>query len=260
MSGLNALRKGLDDTRSSLFYNLFQLYNNLCDWWPLIEWAYLFENVASAPIDDIKAISAALGVRPFYTCASAICHIRRPRLYWCSFGLEPSWAEQCPYEADRVRVPLQAEPGPTTRWLTRGCTWDEDEGRARLPTAVRAIPRTKPPFLPAGIDSCTSDALKRWEQDKFAMAPYQYKKEHCVRDNRGGLRVPSAAEREVLMGFPPRYTERAVTSSALKRQLKESEVIRKSLLANSFQTEVVGWLLGHLAAGWTYLAQVPSSE
>ena len=46
----------------------------------VVEW--LFENVDSADAKAIELISADLDALPWRSCASQVCHMRRPRLYW----------------------------------------------------------------------------------------------------------------------------------------------------------------------------------
>ena len=50
------------------------------------------------------------------------------------------------------------------RWRWRG---GEEDPQVRLPTFTRAIPRPPPPAVPAGLDSCDEDTVRRWQLDSM---------------------------------------------------------------------------------------------
>ena len=68
----------------------------------------------------------------------------------------------------------------------------------------------------------------------------------------GGISPPTAEEREVLMGFARFHTVPACPSGDYSRRKSETEMVRISLLGNSFHAEAVAWLISHwgLAAGY----------
>ena len=73
-----------------------------------------------------------------------------------------------------------------------------------LPTFMRALPKKKETFMPAGIDNAPPDARKRWKAHAWRYPPYQYRREFCFSKRQQGaiavgLRVATATEREVLM-------------------------------------------------------------
>ena len=88
------------------------------------------------------------------------------------------------------------------------------------------------------------------------MPPYQYREQFLILD-AGRKRLPSATERELLMGYPRGYAEPAVSQSSLKDEPKACDRIRAALLGNAFHVEVVAWLLSHLAVQRGYLTSVP---
>jgi hypothetical protein len=97
---------------------------------------------------------------------------------------------------------IEADAGDPKRWLSAGASFEGADSCNKLPTAERSIPRNAPPFRPAGVEPCEDDALARWIEDDFCVAPYQYRKANCIVDPSGELRRASASEKEVLMGFP----------------------------------------------------------
>ena len=148
--------------------------------------------------------------------------------------------------------PLSADPGSTARWFRAGDAWPgEAEGR-RVPTAVRWIPRAAPPLALAGLYSCDEATRSRWAAARYALPPCQFKEENCVQRREGGISPPTAEEREVLMGFARFHTVPACPSGDYSRRKSETEMVRISLLGNSFHTEAVAWLISHwgLAAGY----------
>ena len=108
--------------------------------------------------------------------------------------------------------------------------------------------KASPPPRPAGIDDCDQKALLRWEESKFAIAPYQFKDEHCVIEDHGLIRVPNADERERLHGFRTGHTR------------GYPEGTHKSFLGNTFHCVVIALLMGQWACGTGYVDQVPTVE
>ena len=82
MSALLAGRRGLDDPRSALFWELVRV-------WQLVVQVFggpgglrcesLAENVANGPHGDIACINRTLGIKPYLICAGGVSHVRRPR-------------------------------------------------------------------------------------------------------------------------------------------------------------------------------------
>ena len=58
------------------------------------------------------------------------------------------------------------------------------------------------------------------------------------------LRVPSVAERELMLGFPLGYTANCVPKG--ERKLTSTNDVRLTLLGNSWSVPVVAWLLNQL--------------
>ena len=79
-----------------------------------------------------------------------------------------------------------------------------------------------------------------------------------MQDRSGSLRRPSSTERELLMGFKKNFTQCAMKSGEAKSDPRGLEVMRQSLLGNSFHVEVVAWLVAHLRRRWGYLDCLPS--
>ena len=124
-------------------------------------------------------------------------------------------------------------------FLKQGVTWPagEADGNLRFPTFTRSIPRRRPPPCPAGLDSTDIVTRDRWKDDMFRYPPYVYAERFLVKGTDDVLRTLSAAEREVLMGYPRGYT-----SALLKKmpegeeELQNAEDLRCAAIGNSFHT------------------------
>eukprot|EP00438_Fugacium_kawagutii_P004912 Skav217251 [mRNA] locus=scaffold47:369148:372975:- [translate_table: standard] len=249
LSKLSVNRSHLDDPRSALFYKL----KEVLDWIGEVGremklWTLRFvENVLADP-EDIEEMSRALQQRPVLVCSSGLSRVRRPRLFWANVELDdhPSFQRRSHKLYDEVVFEEATEP--LEKVGDAGWTWKhgaEDE-TLRLPTFTRAIPRKKPPPSPAGLSTCDEETVKRWQGDKMKFPPYTYRREFLWEkvDEPDELRVASANEREVLMGF-----RRGHTLALFKDKPKDGteaegqEVSRCAAVGNSFHSVAVGCLI-----------------
>ena len=257
MSVLNEDGKGLAGKNAQLVWSLLRLWCLLREVFDSTEWEFMYENVMSDKLSDIAVINEAVGVLPVLIDSADHCWSRRPRLYWVSWQL-PSQLLQLEDEGVYRRARLISPPGEPSVWLDRGSRWlaGELDSEARLPTFVRHLPRKSPPKVPAGLERCDEVTLKRWSDDSYAMAPYQYADRNTILRWNGKVTTPSARERELLLGFEADHTAVALKSSFLKDQKRQSESIRLGLLGNSWNTYTTGWLLNHLAVDLHYVNKV----
>ena len=118
--------------------------------------------------------------------------------------------------------------------------------------------RKRPPLLPAGLSLCAPHEVAKWKQAHFGTPVYQFRDRNCLRRPDGRLEPPNADERERLMGFTSGHTIPARSSSQAKHNKLEFEYARRALVGNSFQCDVVAWLLAHLLCQLGLLAAIPS--
>ena len=215
--------------------------------------------------DEVLALNKMFGRVPVSLDAADLGWVRRPRLYWLSWDLLPSFemAAEMKVAADGVRpracrVQLTTELPPVSEWLPRGASWPGAAEGGRLPTFVRWSPRSSPRPRPAGLHQCTPKEVARWTAACYAAPPYQFRGCFCLHWADGRKEPPRAVEREVLMGFRRGHTVPCASSSAAKSHPERFEALRRSLLGNSFQCEVVAWLLSHWAVHHSLLVAVPS--
>ncbi|CAE8720996.1 unnamed protein product [Polarella glacialis] len=124
--------------------------------------------------------------------------------------------------------------------------WQKVEVNRPFPTFTTSIPKENPGPQPAGLQSCDTDAIKRWEMDRFRFPPYTYNRAHLIINKAGVLRQPNVEEREIMLGFPRGYTQACLPKGVRSSRPRLWEDTRLSLLGNSWSAPVVSWLLKNL--------------
>ena len=174
---------------------------------------------------DCKEISARIGeffkdllCQPYRIDAASIGPVSRPRYYWTSFRAPSEDIDPHPQQQRKPCVTspkLRGDPPSLINILENGASKLENH-KAKFPTAVKWIPRGRPPESPAGIDDCDQETLDRWAASEFAMPPYQFKRQHLVQPEwcdecmewNEPPRPPNAEERERMHGFRTGHTAR----------------------------------------------------
>ena len=242
--GLNSDRKGaLRDARSSLFVHVTRIATLARQSFRWCQVHTLMESVSSMDAIDRDIMSDDFGGKPVHIDAGQMTWCHRPRLYWTTWELQGgegatrvhgSQIDTWVLEAQQKLEDL-IEPG-----------WTKVDPDHSFPTFTTARPSWAPGRKPAGIRECSTHELKRWTEDWHRFPPYQYKDTHGVRNRKREIRIPSIAERELMMGFPLHYTAACWGKSERK---KEGYLdARLTLIGNSWSVPVVGWLLGQLLA------------
>eukprot|EP00438_Fugacium_kawagutii_P033542 Skav210141 [mRNA] locus=scaffold268:21657:25180:+ [translate_table: standard] len=248
VSKLNAGRKGaLKDERTSLFTHVPRVKGLLVKAFPWARVVHLMENVSSMDSQDLEAMSSAMEQQPYLVDGKDFTLARRPRFFWMDWELLPqagvqvtpssssSWSD---YNVVNVTATLEAK-----LYLEPGWTKTSDEP---FPAFTTSRCREHPGRRPAGLVQCQPHEVERWKNDWHRYPPYQYRDCHLVRNRQGQLRLPSAAERECILGFPRDFT---MASFAKAQQGSfEHEEKRLTLLGNTWCVPVVAWLLNHLGA------------
>ena len=243
VSGLNCDRKGaLKDERSCLFSEVPRIRDEVkrvFKWCPVF---VLMESVASMDQDDRNIMTAGVGVAPVRCDAGSLTWCHRPRLYWCDWevvgapgyhvsdtleGMKELWLEGC---QDPVEV------------IRNG--WAKVDATKAFPTFTTSRPRSRPGRKPAGVQQCSWEELKRWQDDLHRFPPYQYCAGNCLVNKDNALRLPDVSERELMLGFPLNYTANCYPKG--KRQGSDYADCRLTLLGNSWSVVVVACLLNQL--------------
>ncbi|CAK0849798.1 unnamed protein product [Prorocentrum cordatum] len=217
---LNVAREGSADPRSQLVGHMWRLIEGMRFELPEATVDFLGENVASMAEDEVLALNKMFGRVPVSLDAADLGWVRRPRLYWLSWDLLPSFE----MSAEMKAAADGARP--------RAC-------RVRLVTEL-------PP------------EVARWTAAGYAAPPYQFRDCFCLHWADGRKGPPRAVEREVLMGFRRGHAVPCMGSSAAESDPERFEALRRSLVGNSFRCEVVAWLLSHWAVHRALLVAVPS--
>ncbi|CAK0793447.1 unnamed protein product [Prorocentrum cordatum] len=260
---LNVAREGGAGPRSQLVGHMWRLIEGLRRELPEATVDFLGENVASMAEDEVLASNKMFGRVPVSLDAADLGWARRPRLHWLSWDLPFEMSAEMKAAAGGARpracrVRLVTELPPVSEWLPRGATWPGAAEDGRLPTFARWTPRSSPRPRPAGPRQCTPKEVARWAAAGYAAPPYQFRECFCLHWAGGRKERPRAVEREVLMGFRRGRAVPCMSSSAAKSDPERFEALRRSLVGNSFQCEVVAWLLSHWAVHRSLLVAVPS--
>jgi len=130
------------------------------------------ENVASMSPEVRETITTTLNqeyaAMPVLFDAASVSPVSRPRYYWLSYELSSQgelykgWKSDEKGGVQRVSVPRSTADDSVPeaqQFLDPQC---RKIGTSRYPTAVRHVPREKEPPLPAGIEGCDEETLKRW--------------------------------------------------------------------------------------------------
>ena len=147
LTSVKAFRQGLQGEQSKLFFEMPRipkLLRKVAGGNIVVK--FVGENVASMGKPECEQISEELETWPYHlNCADAV-PMNRPRLCWCSEELEGA-LEGLEFEPDTFWTKLIAKaPYPEMeQWIEPGVYWPGGTQGEVLPTAMRAIIRSKPP-------------------------------------------------------------------------------------------------------------------
>ena len=192
LSALLAGGQGLAGSRSKLFFEMPRIFNDLRETFSCPVYTFV-ENVFSMSEDNRNAFSDTLGVEPILLDSTSFSRSRRPRLFWVDWEVKARGEEALIPHARYKEWIFPCINYDHEWWLEKFC---KHEGNKLIPTLTRALPRRLPPKKPAGIESASEQARKRWEADNYRFQVYQYETSHLVTKPDGTLRLPSVAERE----------------------------------------------------------------
>jgi site-specific DNA-cytosine methylase len=234
-SGLNASRLGaVGDPRSALrveFKELFVLAQECFSWCPVF---FFQESVSSMDKEDLNVYSQVAEIVPFQVCASAVSPVRRDRMYWVSWKMWEVPGLQIEEGEDYHKLTLTVPVPPLSCFLKDGSS--KVQPLTPFPTFTRSIPKSKPGFAPAGLRNCDEATQQRWMQDDYRYPPYIYQEKHLVvQDHK--LRLPDVEEKELMMGFPPKYTAACVPKS--NRRGQSWLDARNSLIGNTWSVPII---------------------
>jgi len=235
LSSAKAGREGLAGKASGLFWEVVRLIKLIKKRAPAhVVVKYVAENVASMAKQECEVITKELGVFPYWLNSADAVPMNRPRLCWTSEEVEGQLRGLRFRDQEHwTEVTAEAPYPELGAWLTPGCQWPGEEEGAVFPTAMKAIPRKRPPVQPAGISRCGDDTIGRWTADGYRFPPYHYLPQYVIwRGER--WRLTNSSERELLLGYGFGHTKRCMSASDIKRSKQAYEDERLSLLGDSF--------------------------
>ena len=243
VSGLNSDRKeALKDQRSCLFQEVPRIRALLRQFFPWCPIYTLMESVASMDQQDREVMSQSFGGEPIRCDAGTLTWCHRPRLYWCDWEIiEGEGFKRCQGEGNVTNLILTG--CQSFGDVVRSGWWKVDPSKS-FPTFTTSRPRSSPGRKPAGVQQCTLSELGRWQRDRHRFPPYQYCASNCLVNQKGELRLPDVAERELMLGFPLDFTKGCFA----KNHQKGNDYLdcRLTLLGNSWSVPVVSCLLMQL--------------
>ena len=261
LSGANATGKGLSGSKSSLLFDVWALRCRIVQLLPWLRVLTLIENVQSMDSHGSggrEQISQLTTVKPIAACASGLSGVRRPRYWWVDWCIKEGPGVTIKDKGHKLEVRFDTSLPDWSFGLDRG--WKRcDATQPKHATFMRAIRRSKPPFMPCGIDSCDPATLQRWETDEYRYPPYQYRESNLV--CRGAeMRPLNSKERCVQMGFAADHLDAAVSKRDTSMTAQDKEDVRCSLVGNSYHCVVVGWLIGQALCAEGLRNRAPSPE
>ena len=258
LSGANATGRGLAGSKSKLFWTLEEKKDIYKEVLPKAKVARLLENVVMQE-EDAKLISEARVCKPVRSCPSGRFRMRRPRLFWADWSLDgmPCTSMQ---EGPLCNTLVLEGPRLSIRQFLPPHEHVDKEFDA-FACFMQATRRKRPPLKPAGLLSCDTATLTRWQQDEFRYPPYQYKLKYLVRNDKSReLAPPRAALREELMGFKRDHTFACMDRSGRKSSPRAFEDLRCSLLGNSIHAPTLALLLAPQLVELKLLPKVPTLD
>ncbi|CAK0854449.1 unnamed protein product [Prorocentrum cordatum] len=210
---------------------------------------WLAKSVPNMGAQSEEQFSGLLDQRPLHLCLGLAGPVRRPRLYWTSWGW--SVTACCRSRVSTTQRGLEAvveAPWPSSASALEPGARPHEPTTGSYEAFARAARKKRPPHRLAGCEDCDLDTLARWQADGMRYPPCQYKPANCVWQRRQGasaarLRPLVANEREAMMGYPRGYTKRAL-GRASQSQAAQLEDARCALIGVSSHAPCIAWLFG----------------
>ena len=258
LSGANAAGQGLQGKKSKLFWTLEakkDIYDVVL---PKARKARLLENVVMKE-DDANLITRERAAKPVRCCPVGRFCLRRPRLFWADWSLEN--LPNSNFKVGSTWDSLQLE-GP--RLSVRGFLAPHERVQPAFdafPCFMQSTRRSKPPWKPAGLESCDQATVQRWEKEEYRYPPYQFKLKYLLKNSKTHeLAPPASPLREELMGFRRDHTFAAMDRTARKSSPQAFEDERCSLLGNSIHAPTLAFLISPVLVEWGLLKEQPSLD
>eukprot|EP00435_Cladocopium_sp_Y103_P060424 s868_g22.t1 len=236
LSSLNATRTGLAGQKSKLFYEVPRVIGLVKEEFQVPVESFV-ENVASMTPENVREFSKVLQAEAVLLDARHFCHCRRPRFFWPSWEITPQQEEVLQREKDWQHWIFPDVRGCPSEWLEAGCSWASST--QLFPTFTRQK-RSSPPYQPAGIATASPAAIQRWKEDSYFVQVYNYEAVNMITTTNNCLRLPTLAEKEVIMGFDVGYISKSFNDKVTP---ETKELIGGQMIGNTFNVYVTMMLL-----------------
>ena len=200
LSALRAFRQNLEGPGSRLFWKLLDILG----WVQQIfsqfaKVKFCVGHVASMDPHARNTISECLEVMPVKLDPSDSLPFSRPRFAWCSEPLLAMPGLELWPEDNYVRAWVTEGQMETHQWIRPGWRWNGEDSGAHFRTFMKAIKRTAPPPVPAGLHRATEERKIMWEAHSFRFPPYQYHPKYWLEQDGQAPRLLDSSERELLL-------------------------------------------------------------
>eukprot|EP00438_Fugacium_kawagutii_P033223 Skav231044 [mRNA] locus=scaffold446:243817:254709:+ [translate_table: standard] len=233
LSSVRAYRMNLYGEGSNLFWRLLDVialvhrfFGDHC------RVKQCIENVASMDDKARKQISNELQTQPIKLDPCDTLPFNRPRLAWSSVEIPSGPGYELWREKEYVRLYVTEGAVEDSQWVRPG--WSRRDPSAKLPTFMKAIPRSQPPPVPVGLHRASEPTINRWVEHEYRFPPYQYADRYLFDHPNKQSRLADSSERELLLGYGAGHTESARAASGIKKNKQDFEDIRMTLCGDSF--------------------------
>lgn len=249
LSAVKAGRQNLRGTQSSLIFEAIRVINDIQVLFPGKIIRFFIENVASMDVSARDQISSLLGVTPYKIDPRLQVPMARPRFCWTNCEVINMDNVHFVAQSGYTVIEMEGSWPDSKAWLDEE-SFQYDE-QVIYPTCMKAIRRPAPPILPAGLDRCDPETVARWQLDSFKYAPYQYKAQYLIWDEKAQhARLLNSVEREALLGYGKGHTEICLSASEAKQNKQRYEDERCSLLGDSFSIHSFCYFAACAVAKW----------
>jgi len=159
-SRVNKMRKGLEDARSSLVWEVFRITQLIRELWPRSETLLILENVASMSDDIRDEISRAAGCEPVMLDAADFGLVRRRRRFWLQGFPELRWPGSVSREKGYTKIDITLSTEPQSQWMDKPDDRKVNEQKL-LGTFLRPNTSRKQLAFPTGLSTASATAVDR---------------------------------------------------------------------------------------------------
>ena len=234
---LSAERKGLEDSRSELFWYvppaIVAAGDALAGSGKRL--GFVEENV-NMPEAPRRIISHALGCMPMLIESASASMARRRRNYWTNIPLEVTPMERVDEREGWLDVVFEGQPPDISHTVPEGWTMPDLIPGQQVFTLTCCQPMKRPPKCPTrDVGAASEEAHNRWRLDQYRYPLPAYEDCNGLHDGKGGFKTWTSTMREAMQHFPDGWT-----------RPEPQEDHRCRVLGNAYQCKIYGRVIARL--------------